>query len=91
MNITLEPMIIDAEVPFSLDLAGKVPSGGSLSSAAIKVISGSHHVTIDRVSVAGTKAIFWIKALVSGTTVFDVLGTFSDTSDDGDRLTVRVL
>lgn len=91
MNITLEPMLVGAEIPFSVNLAGKVPSGGSLTGAVVNVISGAQCVTIDRVSVAGTRAIFWIRANASGNVCFDVIGTFSDTSDDGERVEVKVL
>lgn len=88
---TLEPMLTGAEIPFSIDMAAKIPASGSISSAIINVISGASSVAVDRVTVSGTKVIFWVEALAAGWAVFDVFATFSDTSEDGERVQVRVI
>jgi hypothetical protein len=84
-------MVPGADIAFSLDVAGLVPSGASLSSATVNVRSGSECVTIAAPTISGTKVLLRIVAVKTGLATFDVIAAFSDSTDDGDQVQVRVL
>ena len=90
MSILFGTMVPGAEVDFSLDLAPKIPDGATLQSAVINVRSGAGTATLTYIAVDGTKVLFRALALVPGSVVFDVVGSFSNGRDDGEKCRLSV-
>lgn len=90
MSTTFEPMAPGADIVFSIDFAGKIPPSASLVGAAVNMRSGASSVTIPAPTISGTKVVLRILATTPGLVTFDVLGTFSDTTDDAEPVQVWV-
>lgn len=90
MTQLLGTLVPGAEVDFSLDLAGMIPSGATLTAGAVNMRSGATVANVTFTAIDGTKVLFRVLASAPGTATFDVVGTFSNGRDDGEQCQIVV-
>ena len=84
-------MVPGTEIDFSHDFAGMIPPAASMTGAVVTMRSGLDSVTATFTSISGTLAYFRVAAVKKGPASFDVVASFNNGREDGERFSVRVL
>ena len=90
MSKNFGAMVPGADIDFSLDLAGKIPAGATLTGGAVNMRSGASVAQATFTSINGTKIYLRVVALAQGIATFDVVGAFSSGKDDGEQCQITV-
>lgn len=90
MSVPFGTMLPGEKINFSLNLAGSIPAGATLSSATVTPRQFASSMNFTQVSVSGTKVVFRAEALAVGRVIADVIGTFSNGEIDGDQIEIVV-